>query len=240
MTLQEILSIVSWVSFGIFGVLAVIAGVLFRSWKILDVHADLTGKKRAEGIEQILNESAAQSQRRKGKGMDALSTTGDLFTSGQIGEDSSEVVRLDTDATTVVEDDHAATSVLDEDRGATTVLGEDNDATTVIGDDSAETSVMGEAAGESGAAAAGFMQAGDLDQPDAAASDRSDANKQTDPKLTTVMKPLVIEKETHPETGKATGSAQEPWDGFRLVRKIVLTESRQYVRVEQGDRHAHT
>lgn len=228
MTTQDILFIVG-LSLVVLGVLLLgIAAYIFFKRNILDIVADLNGTKRAEALAEMAKETG-RSRRRSRSG----ESTGNIAvpTDGMSSEELNSARRASVDYASESQEsiDRTRASAM-RDVDSSTRANTDTDATTVMEDDSTATAVLA---------------------PDSAdATTLLVENKEEETELLEVSQPKsetmtqsmssVQRVDTSAiEPTKHEAVVEEPIpDFFHIVRKIVLTQSAEFIKPEQGENYA--
>ena len=223
MTLQEILSIVSYVLFSAGGLLVLIAVLVFFTKNVPDVHADLTGKKRQKSVEKLEKERPGRKRRARslraegasgklGEGLweDAVQKAAALEKKATSQTRFSNLEDSDDSPTTPLRDDDSATLPLRDDMPLTDELADDDSPTILLNDDngsSLDSTVVSEQIDDSAFA----------DKP--AHYDCITANSTVDSFTSSVLQ-------------QASGDSCQ----FEIVRRIVIIESDDFVEI--GERNA--
>lgn len=241
--------------------LAAGAFYMFRKFDILDIRDDLSGKKRAEGVARMLEEQASGKNagkdakaRRSQKTLAAGQTTGHLSGGGTGSADTSTgdgfmqsepesaqpAPQAQQPAAAAAPRREVAAPIpqIDESDEFTTVMAGNNEATTILDDADATTQYAPIQVDEPQAEEAPEEEA-PVEEP-AASEEAFEA--EAEPESNAAQDDSTIEvapDTTMPEVDmtstEAPAAKPAAPEYFHIVRKIVLTESAEYVRVERGD-----
>lgn len=247
--------------------LAIGAFYMFRKFDILDIHDDLSGKKRAEGVAKMMAEQASGKNagkdakaRRSQKTLAAGQTTGhlsgggtgsmDTSTGGGLKQPEPEAAQPVAQARQAASAAAPATAApvrevaapipqLDEEAEYTTVMAGNNEATTILDDADATTQYApiqaDEPQVEDVPEEPALIEEVPVEEPTAETPESEPAPVEVEKEAAAEAAAAVTTPEVDMTSTEALAAKPAAPEYFHIVRKIVLTESAEYVRVERGD-----